>query len=461
MGGMVTIFDPQGNKGEIPYERLADAVKAGAKPAVSVKSPDGQLGEIPANRVPDAVKAGATIIPLHEQENQHPGFWARAAEDLKGLLHPSGFSPYPGMDQEAKSQAAAQSGEQDQARKAAGYSVPYRALAPVAQSVGVNVPGMEQSAAEGDVGGVLGHAAAPIAAMAATEAIKQVGPVAKRTALLGKTPEEAYQSALKPSTTIAPEKVAKMVQTGLQEGIPVSKAGAEKLSSLIDDVNQKIADRIDAGKSTNIDTQAVAARADQVKAKFATQVNPTADLSAIESAKQEFLANNPNGISAAQAQAMKQGTYQQLSSKAYGELKSASIEAQKALARGLKEELATAFPELKDLNAKDSQLYSLQPILEKAVQREANHQLGGIGTPITAGATKAVTGSTGLSAVAGILKAVVDNPNIKSRLAIALSKQSGVTLPAANARIAAYSAALAASASNSETPAGRTDEQAK
>ena len=43
---------------------------------------------------------------------------------------------------------------------------------------------------------------------------------------------------------------------------------------------------------------------------------------------------------AADAQAMKQGTYRALGDKAYGELKGASIEAQKAQARGLKEELA-------------------------------------------------------------------------------------------------------------------------
>jgi Fe-S cluster assembly scaffold protein SufB len=154
---------------------------------------------------------------------------------------------------------------------------------------------------------------------------------------------------------------------------------------------------------------------------------------------------------------MKQGTYQQLSAKAYGELKSASIESQKALARGLKEELANTFPELNDLNAQDSKLLDLRPVLEKAIQRESNHQLGGISTPITAGAAKAVTGSNTAAAVAAVLKAVVDNPNIKSRIAIALSKQ-GVTLPAANARIQAYSSALAASAANNAAPDSQSGE---
>lgn len=91
--------------------------------------------------------------------------------DLGGLLKPSGFSPYPGMDQDAKSAAAAESHQQDQDRKAAGYSPLYRAAAPVAQAVGVNVPGMEDAAKKGSVGGVLGHAAAPLAMLGAGEVL--------------------------------------------------------------------------------------------------------------------------------------------------------------------------------------------------------------------------------------------------------------------------------------------------
>jgi hypothetical protein len=176
----VPIFAPDGSLGDVPYEQMKAALAAGAKLGVSIKAPDGTLGVIPADRYQDAVKAGATIVPIKDQETQHPGFWAKAADDLKGLLHPSGFSPYPGMGQDEKAAAAGQSFEQDQARQKAGYSAPYRALAPVAQSVGVNVPGMEESAAEGDVGGVLGHAAAPAAMLGAGEAIGHgAGPVSE------------------------------------------------------------------------------------------------------------------------------------------------------------------------------------------------------------------------------------------------------------------------------------------
>jgi hypothetical protein len=56
-------------------------------------------------------------------------------------------------------------------------------------------------------------------------------------------------------------------------------------------------------------------------------------------------ATNQNDISASDAQALKTGTYRQLESESYGEMKSATIESQKALARGSKEELADQFPQ--------------------------------------------------------------------------------------------------------------------
>src|SRR6185369_7725472 len=91
-----------------------------------------------------------------------------AYADLKGFFKPQAQNPYPGMGQEQKAADAAIAAQQDQNRKAAGYNMPYRVLAPIAQSVGTNVPGMEQSAAEGDTAGVLGHTLAAVTPQAAT-----------------------------------------------------------------------------------------------------------------------------------------------------------------------------------------------------------------------------------------------------------------------------------------------------
>jgi hypothetical protein len=275
-------------------------------------------------------------------------------------------------------------------------------------------------------------------------------------------PEYLYKTALKPSTKIPQARTDAMIKTALQNDIPVSRGGLEKLGSLIDDLNDKIKTTIDNGanqlvrgpngtiqQGVTINKFKVASRLGDTTKKFQTQVNPTSDLNAISESGNEFLQNQPNEIPASQAQALKQGTYQQLKSAAYGTLKPAAVEAQKALARGIKEELVNQFPEIKDLNAQDSKLIDLDGVLEKAVNRISNHQVIGIGTPIAAGAAKAVTGSAGIGVVAGVIKGVLDNPVVKSRLAIALSKK-GVNLGTASSRIAAYSAALDAGASGAQ-----------
>jgi hypothetical protein len=289
---------------------------------------------------------------------------------------------------------------------------------------------------------------------------------ARRTVLLGKTPSEAYESALKPSTTLSEAQRARMVQTGLENRIPVSKGGLETLSNRIDELNDAIKGEIAKDPNRPIDPNAVATRADQVKTRFANQVNAQPDLNAIEASKQQFLteqgaqpatATSPAQpappMGAAKAQAMKQGTYDVLRGK-YGEQGSATVEAQKALARGLKEEIATQFPEISNLNAAESKLLDLKPVLERAVNRISNHQLVGIGTPIAGAATKAITGSGSMGVVAATLKAVIDNPMVKSRLAISLSKGAQIPYSQALARVGAYSASLAATVGASQDSPG-------
>lgn len=289
----------------------------------------------------------------------------------------------------------------------------------------------DQKALAEDVGGFAGgYAGAKIPGLAG------------KAALLGKTPEEAYQSALKPSTAMNPAVRDRAVQTGLQERIPVNTKGLEAIGDRIDDLNQQIADKISEGSSqgVTVDRGKVASRLGQTASKFSNQVNPQADLKAISDSGKEFLNSQPLQIPIDQAQAMKQGTYQVLKGK-YGEQGSASTEAQKALARGLKEEIAANFPEISNLNQAESRLLDLKPLLEKAVARISNHQLLGIGTPIAAGATKAVTGSNKLGAAAGLLKAVLDDPGIKSRLAISMSR-AGVSPAISAARLSAFQSSL-------------------
>jgi hypothetical protein len=282
------------------------------------------------------------------------------------------------------------------------------------------------------------------------------GAVAKIPAVasgLDAIPQGLYHSSLKPPPSTPG--TAAMVQTGLENGIPVSASGVSKLTDLMDNLNNKIKAVIANGKQrgVTIDPNAVAQRVDQIRPGFANQVNPDKDLQMIDNSKAEFLRNqgqtpgspavapkptgllDPNGrpiltagtpatpgtpaqpIPADTAQAMKQNTYKQLS---YGELKNGQVEAQKALARGLKEEIANQFPEISALNAKDSKLLDLQPTLERAVQRYANHNAVGIGPAVVGEAGGRMLGVPGAGLGIGALKMALDNPAVKSHIAIML-----------------------------------------
>lgn len=477
----VPMFAPNGATGEIPVDKVQAAAQAGFKPAYEMTAPDGKtLGYIPADKLLDAQNAGFKMAgkgagthvagvngsgnPIFAPDDQPP-----ASQQYKSaLFNPvgSGANAYP-----APVEGALQVGGRAMQNIFAPIAHPIDTLTGLANSVlhpedtanariaefkqeWQKSPALALENAAGDLlgmgeGGRLGSAALSKAADAA-------GPIAGRAVLLGKTPEAAYESALKPSTTISAPQRANIVQTGLEKGIPVSKAGAEKIGDLIDQYNDEIKNTINsAGPDRTISPGKAAQNLASVRSKFATQVNPTADMNAIDASGNEFLnqfRSQPGGavrnMTASEAQAMKQGTYRVLAGK-YGEQGSAAVEAQKALARGLKEEIANQFPEITKLNADESNLLNLQPVLERAVNRISNHQLIGIGTPVAGAAAKAVTGSGPIGAAVATLKAVLDNPMVKSRLAIAVSKGGKIPYSQALARVGAYSAALGAATGQS------------
>jgi hypothetical protein len=182
------------------------------------------------------------------------------------------------------------------------------------------------------------------------------------------------QSAIKPTIAqLRTGDAANAVQTLLDYGISPTKAGVNKLRALIDGLNDEIASKI--GSSTAVvDKAAVAKRLADVEKQFSSQVAPTADLNAIRAVADDF-ANHPIYAGASlpvqAAQELKQGTYRTLAKK-YGQIGSAETEAQKGLARGLKEEIAQAVPGVQALNAEESRLISTLNVAERRALMELN-----------------------------------------------------------------------------------------
>jgi hypothetical protein len=101
---------------------------------------------------------------------------------------------------------------------------------------------------------------------------------------------------------------------------------------------------------------------DDIETKKLKQVNPSDDLSAINKVRQEFMAYNQPIIKTTSqtipvqlAQELKQGTYKCIKKK-YGQLGSTEVEAQKTLARGLKEKIGEAVPDVLGLKKKNQNL---------------------------------------------------------------------------------------------------------
>ena len=282
--------------------------------------------------------------------------------------------------------------------------------------------------------------------LAAPEVIKNANITLPGASSAENLSERMYQSSLKPPPgSFSQPEVQSMVKTGLENEIPVSQAGRVKLNDLVGDLNNKVQAQIDAGSAqgATVNKFDVASRLGQTAKKFATQVTPEADLSTVAKAGNEFLENQPTEIPASQAQAIKSGTYQQIGSKPYGELSSASIEAQKSLARGIKEELQTQFPEIQGMNAQESKLLGLDDALERAVNRTRNNNVFSLGGKVAGAGVAGAAGGVG-GAVAGagtaFLHDALLNPDVQSRLAIAINKASkgAVTIGAAQSRVASY-----------------------
>ena len=115
-----------------------------------------------------------------------------------------------------------------------------------------------------------------------------------------------------------------------------------------------------------------------LRAKKLTQVNPADDLAAINKVEQEFMQYNKPLVSTPTqtipvqlAQKLKQGTYAALKNK-YGQLGSAEVEAQKALARGLKEQIAGSVENIAKLNKQESKLLDTLSVTERRVMMDLN-----------------------------------------------------------------------------------------
>ncbi len=257
-----------------------------------------------------------------------------------------------------------------------------------------------------------------------------IGAAAKGTAQsagakLQTAAQRMYQSALKPSKAVL-DKFPDVVQTGLDEGIAVTAKAMSRVEDAIDNINTDIGAQIShsAKGGTVVFTEKVLDKLDETRAFFRESIGGSKYADEIDELADLFRAEQGAAIPIDKAQKLKVNTYQILR-KAYGELKTADTEGKKAIARGLKEEIAAAIPELKRLNARESGLIGLEKALERFVGRYGNRELidltSGIGGAVGM-ATEGITGGAKGFLLTKLAKQAIDNPMIKSNIAIIFNK---------------------------------------
>jgi hypothetical protein len=165
----------------------------------------------------------------------------------------------------------------------------------------------------------------------------------------------------------------------LDKGINPTRGGVDKLNRLIDEKNAQIASEI-AGSTADVSKRQAAMPLLDTLSQYSKQVSPASDLDAIRKTGLEFLShpNYPGSTLPVQAaQELKQGTYRILAKK-YGQVGSAETEAQKAIARGLKDQVAAAVPAVKGLNAEESALIKTLDVVERRALMGLNNNPGGL-----------------------------------------------------------------------------------
>lgn len=203
-------------------------------------------------------------------------------------------------------------------------------------------------------------------------------------------PERLMQSALKPLQKQLESGQAKTaIQTLLKEDVnptltkTIFGKGIDTLQAKVDTLNSQIVDVIKNSKGT-VNKSQVVAYLDDLEKNALNSALPAGDIAAIQAARQEFLSHpllkNIEEIPIQLAQKLKVGTYKSLGEKAYGELKGATIESGKTLARGLKDLIGKAEPGVLGLNKESQALYDTLDVAERRAFMEANKDIAGLST---------------------------------------------------------------------------------
>lgn len=288
---------------------------------------------------------------------------------------------------------------------------------------------------------------------ALTDPVTAVSTVGKQTInivskLTGKVikgirPTSLYQSAVKMSTTLTDKERTSLANIALKYEILPKFKGLDKIDDTIRTLDNTIADMIDkadlTGKTMPINE--LFKDFESLKSERLLSTKAMEGLRAINRVKKSILDGNKlierDKFTPHQVQQLKKTAYKDLKTY-YSKTKysRADVKAQKAVARAAKEYLESIIPGIKQLNKKDADLIALRQALDRPASRIENRDIIGLGVPakVIAGTVAGSTFGTtagGIGTGVGLILGIIDDPIVKSKIAILLNKlqKEGVKIP--------------------------------
>lgn len=206
--------------------------------------------------------------------------------------------------------------------------------------------------------------------------LSSFSPAGPAKSLLEKPANWFMQSAVKPAQDDRLSGAAgKAFRTMYEEGINATRGGMDKAADKIGKLHTGVEDTIAASNAT-VPVGPMGQKYLEQYEKALTQANPNADLDAVKGVWGEFvnspLAKNQDELPVQIAHLIKRGTQQSVGSKSYGELGSSSVEAQKGLARYLREGVGEAVPSVLEPLKRESGLMNVLDVARNRALLNAN-----------------------------------------------------------------------------------------
>jgi hypothetical protein len=193
------------------------------------------------------------------------------------------------------------------------------------------------------------------------------------------------RSALKPSAT-SKVKGDAAVDAMLRHGHSVSAGSLDAMKQKIGTLNDEVEAAI-ASSNASVNKGDVAAYTQDAVKKFENRPEALQAMKAAEDAEKTFITHPMQSpgptMSVQDAQKMKRGYQQSVGERGYGDLKTPATEMDKAIARGLREKISAAVPEVAGKNATEAELINAAKLLQHRVAVEANKNPLGLGALIS------------------------------------------------------------------------------